>query len=283
MARLTDGEALADVGAGDETQAADQSSGGVGQEVAVQVGRDNDVVVLGLEEELVEHGVDNLLLDADGAVLGVGEGGLGGAAEEAVGLGQHVGLVGDGDEGRVVDAERTGLADLLAADSNVPSHGRNAVRRLLRDALNRLGDLALVGVVRHLLLDVQILGVLPHNDQVDGLDGAPDGLDGPHVGVEVQLLAQRDNGRRVALDGRGGRAHSAEQRAVALLLEDLDGAVGESRARLLKGLEAGLEVDKVELEAERGWEGFEDAAAGGNDFLADAITGDEAYRDELVD
>jgi hypothetical protein len=35
-------------------------------------------------------------------------------------------------------------------------------------------------------------------------------------------------------------------------------------------------VAEVELQAEGGGEGFEDSAAGGNDFTADAIAGDEA-------
>jgi hypothetical protein len=74
----------------------------------------------------------------------------------------------------------------------------------------------------------------------------------------------------------GGRADGAEEGALALVAQHIDGGVGQGRAGLLKGLEAGLEVDKVELELERGGEGFEDAAAGGDDFLADAVTGDEA-------
>ena len=44
---------------------------------------------------------------------------------------------------------------------------------------------------------------------------------------------------------------------------------------MLKGLEAGLEVDKVELEAERGGQSFEDAATSRDDFLADTVTRNE--------
>lgn len=276
MARLTNGEALTDVGAGDETQAADESSSAVGENVTVQVGGDDDVVVLGLAEELVDHGVDNLLLNGDGGVLGIREGPLGGGAEETIGLGQNVGLVGDGDKRRLVDAGSTGITDLLTTESNVTSHGSDAERSLLRDALNGLGDLALGGLVGGLLLDVQILSVLADNDHIDGLGGCQDGLDGSDVGVEVELLAQGDDGARVALDGLSRRAHGSEQGAIALILEDLDGLVGEGGTGLLKSLEAGLEVDKVKLEAERGGEGLKDAAAGGDDFLADAVTGDEA-------
>lgn len=275
MARLTDGKAFADVGAGDETQATDEGSGAVREDVTVQVGSDDDVVVLGLTEELVDHGVDNLLLNVDGGVLGVGEGTLGGGAEQAVGLGQDVGLVGDGDEGRLVDARGAGFADLLAAQGDVASHGGDAERGLLGDALDGLGNLALGGVAGGLLLDVEVLGVLTDNDHVDGLGGGHDGLDGAHVGVEVELLAEGDDGGRVALDGLGGRADGAEEGAIALILEHLDGLVGQGGAGLLKGLEAGLEVDEVELEVERSGEGLEDAAASGDDLLADTVAGNE--------
>jgi hypothetical protein len=74
-----------------------------------------------------------------------------------------------------------------------------------------------------------------------------------------------------------GRADGAEERALALVAQHVDGGVRQGRARLLKGLEAGLEVDKVELELERRGQRFEEAAAGGDDFLADAVTGDEAW------
>ena len=78
MAGLTNSEVITDVGAGNETQGANEGSGAVRQDVTVQVGGDNDIVVLGLAEELVDHGVDNLLLDLDGGEL------LGGRALRAV-------------------------------------------------------------------------------------------------------------------------------------------------------------------------------------------------------
>ena len=37
-----------------------------------------------------------------------------------------------------------------------------------------------------------------------------------------------------------------------------------------------MQVDEVELEPQRGRQGLEQAAAGGDDFLADAVAGDEA-------
>ena len=277
MAGLTDGEALANIGARNETKGTDESSSTVGEDITVQVGGDDDVVGLGLAEELVDHGVDDLLLGLDGGEAVLGESGAGGATEEAVGLGEDVGLVGDGDEGTGMDARGAGLADLLAAEGDFTSHGGDAVRSPLGDALDGLGDLsrAVGGIEGPLLLDVEVLGVLTDNDHVDGLRGREDGFDGTHVGVQVKLLAQGDDGGGVALDGGGGGAHGTEEGAVALLLEDLDGLVGEGGAGLLEGLEAGFEVYEVELEAEGGGEGLEDTAAGGDDLFADAIAGDE--------
>ena len=279
MAGLTDGETLTNVGGGDQTQGADQGGGAVRQDVTVQVGRDDDVVGLGLPEQLVHHAVDDLLLDLELAgELGGGEGLARRRAEQAVGLGQDVALVRDGDEGRLVDAGGAGGADLVAAQGNVAGHGGDAERGLLGDALDGLGDLAgaVGGVEGALVLDVQVFGVLAHNDHVNGLGRRHDRLDRADVGVEVELLAQGDDGARVALDGGRGRGDGAEEGAVALLLEDLDRLVGQGRARLLERLEAGVQVHKVEAQAQRRGEGLEQAPAGRDHLLADAITGDEA-------
>lgn len=226
MARLTNSKALADIGAGNETKTSNKGGSTVGEDIAVQVGGNNDIVVFGLAEQLVDHGIDDLLFNSDGGVLGIGQGLLGGGAEQTIGLRQDVGLVGDGDEGLAVDAGGA-LADLLAAQRNITSHGSNAERGLLGDALDGLGDLALGGVAGGLLLDVQILGVLAHDDHVNGLGGVHDGLDGAHIGVQVEALAQGDNGRRVALDGVGRRADGAEEGALALVAQHIDGGVGQ--------------------------------------------------------
>lgn len=210
MAGLADGEAFADVGAGDETQRADEGGGAVGEDVAVQVGGDDDVVELRLAEQLVHHAVDDLLLDEE---AGVGEAGgrerlLGAGAEEPVRLRQHVGLVGDGDEGLVVDARDTGvaLALLVAAQGDLAGHGGDARRRAGRDALDGLGVDGALGrvAVRLLLFHVEVLGVLAHDDHVDGLRDRGERLDGPHVGVEVELLAEGDLFFLFATRGAGG-------------------------------------------------------------------------------
>lgn len=189
----------------------------------------------------------------------------------------------DCDERGGVNGRGTSLADALARERDLSGDDGDAVGGLLRDALDCLGDEGAVwGVVGALLLDVEVLCVLADDDHVDWVCGGHDGLDGADVCVEVEALAEGDDGGGVALDGGGGGLDSAEEGAVALVLEDLDGLVGEGGAGLLEGLEAGFEVDKVEFQAEAGWEGFEETAAGGDDFLADAITGDEAWGGQLA-
>ena len=97
VAGLTNNEVLSDIGRWDETKRTNESGSAVRQDVSVQVGCDDDIVVLGLTEELVDHRVDNLLLDIDELVLLLGERLAGSLAEETVGLRQHVGLVGNSD------------------------------------------------------------------------------------------------------------------------------------------------------------------------------------------
>jgi hypothetical protein len=209
VARLAHGETVTDVGRGHETEGADESGSAVGENVAVEVGGDDHVVCGGLAEELVDHRVDDLLLDLDAGVpeLGLLEGFAGGGAEQAVGLRQHVALVCDGDDGALGGVGAGAVADALSPGRDLAGHVGDAVAGALGDALDGLGDLAVGTIVGLLLLDVQVLGVLADDDEVDRVGecgGGSDGLDGPHVGVQVQALAEADDGAAVAL-GRGRR------------------------------------------------------------------------------
>jgi hypothetical protein len=59
---------------------------------------------------------------------------------------------------------------------------------VLRDALDGFGDFAVGAIVGLLLFDVEVLGVLADDDEVDGVregGGGNDGLDGSDVCVEV--------------------------------------------------------------------------------------------------
>jgi hypothetical protein len=178
-----------------------------------------------------------------------------------------------------MDAVSACISYALAAERDVTRHGADVEGRRLRDPLDGLGDLGPVGRrVRLLFLDVQILGVLAHNDEIDIPQSAPNALDRPHVGVQLHLLPQRDDGGAVALRLHRGRADGAEEGAIAVGLERRDRRVRQRGARLLERLPAGFVVREGELEAKGGRERFEDAAARGDNFAADAVTGDEAWR-----
>lgn len=103
------------------------------------------------------------------------------------------------------------IADLLAAQGDFTGDGGDARRGALGDTLDSLGNLAVGGVLGGFLLDIEILSVLADDDQVDGVAAAfaGGGLDGADVGVEVELLAEGDDGRGVAGNlGAGGAAGS---------------------------------------------------------------------------
>lgn len=198
VAGLTDSETITDVGTGDETQAANEGSSTVREDVTVEVRGDNDIVELGLAEELVDHGVDDLLLDEDGGELLGGKSAASGLTEETVSLGEHVRLVGDGNHGLVTGRGGGGSgADVLATERNLTGDVGDTERGVLGDTLDGLGNLAIRTLDGALFLHVQILGVLADDDQVNGLaiTVAGGGLDRADVGVQVELLAESDNGR----------------------------------------------------------------------------------------
>ena len=113
MRRFEEADLVADVGAGRHAEPADLRRAGVGQVVAVQVGRREHVVVGGAGQHLLEHAVGDAVVDEDLAlarragrdfVLGhdlVAELGLrhlvAPVAERALGELHDVALVHDGD------------------------------------------------------------------------------------------------------------------------------------------------------------------------------------------
>jgi hypothetical protein len=268
MARLPNHEPIAHVRAGDEPQRPDQRGGAVGEDVPVEVGRDDDVVGGWGAEELVDHAVDDLLFDAD-AVEG-GEGGAGGFAEEAVGLGEDVAFVGDGHSGGRVDALRRGGGgpQLLSSDGDFACHVCDPAACARAYSLDGFGYGALpVGRGEGaLFFDVQIFCVFSYDDEVDFPAAmrfhTADAFHGPHVGVEIELFAEGDDGRGVAFDFGGGGGDGAEEGGVAVGAEVVDGGWGECGAGLAEvGVAAG-EGGEVEGEGVGFSEGFEDAAAG---------------------
>ena len=217
MARLADDNPVADVRGGHETQRADQRRGTVTQKIAVQVRCHDHVVVLRLQEQLVDHGVHDLLLHAERtAEFRLRQGLPGRGAEQAVRLAEHVALVRDRHQGLLL------LLLSLAAHPRAPRRNlarnvRDAPARFARDALDRFRDLCLacrVGRVGigFLFLHVQIFRVFTHDHQVNWVrrrrcEGRREGcLAGAHVRVQGELFAQGDNRRRVACYFCCGRA-----------------------------------------------------------------------------
>jgi hypothetical protein len=76
----------------------------------------------------------------------------------------------------------------LAPCGDFTGHVGDAVAGVLGDALDGFGDFAVGAVVGLFFFDVEVLGVLADDDEVDGVGeggGGNDGLDGSDVGVEV--------------------------------------------------------------------------------------------------
>lgn len=188
---LEDGDLVAHVARGGEAEAADEAGAHVGEDVAVEVGHDEDLVVVGdgvrghaearvVEELGVELDVGVLLRDLTGRV-----------EEEAVGELHDGGLVDD--------------ADLVAADllGVLEGEAEDALRGGARDELDGLHY-----AVDDLVLDARVLalGVLADEHRLDVVVGrlvAGDGEAGAEVGEEVEGAAEGEVEGDVALADGG--------------------------------------------------------------------------------
>lgn len=278
MAWLTNSETLTNVGRWDKTERTDKSGSTVRKDISVKVWCHDTVVSLWLTEKLVDHGVNDLLLDTDGSELVSCESFTGSRAEETVGLGEDIGLVGDGDHWVLMDALHATVSELLSSESNLSSHGSNAEGGTLRDTLDSLSNLAVLSIVGLLLLDVKVLSVLTDDNHVNQLLIGTDRLDWADVCVEIEAFAKGNDWGGVSFHGLGWGRNSSKESSITLVLENLDGLVWERRTSLLEGLETGIEVGEFELETEGRWEGFEDASTGWNDLLANSITWDKTFE-----
>ncbi len=146
------------------------------------------------------------------------------------------------------------------------------VEPLLGDDFERLRD---AGLDHDFEAGVEVFGVFAEDDEVDvGVVGLQAGkrLDGAEIGVEVELLAQRDVDRReAAADGRGDGAFEGD----AVLVDGPVELLGDVLAGLGVGIGAGIVAMPVEGAAGLLAGGFEDGDCGGGDFGADAVAGDE--------
>ena len=170
------------------------------------------------------------------------------------------------------------VTNTLATECDIACHGRDIVRCSLRDAFNCLSDLAANGCIICLfLLNVEILRVFTNNDEIYRRLGARDGLDRAYISVQLQTLAECDDWRGVALGSYSRRRDGTEEGTITVRLEGCDSILRESNALLLKCIPTCLVVRKVEPQAERRRECLQNAATGGNDLTANAVTGDKTY------
>lgn len=175
---LEDGALVANVAGRSEAETADEAGAHVGQNVTVQVGHDEDLVVVG--EGVGDH-LEARVVEELGVELNVGEvlGDLAGDVEE-----ETVGHLHDG--GLVDDA------DLLAADRLGVLEGvtEDALAGLAGDELDALDD-----AVNNDVLDARVLalGVLADEDSVNTVVGglvASNGAAGAQVGEEVESATE---------------------------------------------------------------------------------------------
>lgn len=188
-------------------QAQNEGSEYAREDISVEVRGDGNVKVVGLPEHLVDHRVDELLLELDvlPLVTTLDVGGSDGLSEETVREREDVGLVDDGDQGLGRVVRRLGIERSLERSEagDLVGHSTDLGRGVGRDL--SLGDHVLasdvLGGVLLLSLDVlkvrkskrrsvsscatllattgrkyEALGVLSNDDHVDRLAGSAEDL-----------------------------------------------------------------------------------------------------------
>ena len=213
-------KSIAYIRARNKTEGANEGGGAVGKDVAVEIWGDDDVVGGGLAEEFIDHAVDYLFIYCYRAELGLGESCARCFAEEPVGLGEDVGLVGYCYRGLGVYALDSAIAKLLPLQSDGAGHGGYAVACALGDAFDCFGDFAgaIWGWEGALFLYVEVFCVFADDDEVNWVFGGEGGFDGADVGVEVELFTEGDDGGGVACYFFGGGADGSEEGAVTFFL-----------------------------------------------------------------
>jgi hypothetical protein len=189
---LENGALVTNVAGGGKTETTNQTSAHVGQNVTVQVGHDQDLVVVGqrVGNHLQAGVVEQLSIELDvGEVLGNI---LGDVQEETI---RHL------HDGGLVDD-----ADLLAADLGgvLESESQNTLAGLAGDELDALDD-----TINHDMLDsgVFTLGVLADENGVNAVVGGLVAGNRParsQVGEEVECSSQGEVEGNMALADRSG-------------------------------------------------------------------------------
>ena len=197
---LEDGAVVTNVSRGSQTETTNETSAHVGENVSVQVGHDEHLVVVG--DRVGDH-LQASVVEELGVKLNVGEvlGNLAGSAEEET--------VGHLHDGGLVDG-----ADLLPANVAGVLEGvsQDALRGLAGDELDALYD-----AIYHNVLNTRVLAlsVLADQDGVNVVVGrlvASNGPAGTDVGEEVEGTAKGEVERDVALaNGCGQRALESDE------------------------------------------------------------------------
>ncbi len=259
---------------GSQPETTDEPRAQIGQDVAVQVRQDEDVVVLRALYELHREVVDDPVLERDVRVLrGDPPGGL---EEEAVGELHDVGLVPDGErsasacpdvvEGEPDDPVARPLADRLDAEARVRS---DACTRRPLDEPDQLGGLGLA--LLELDPRVQALGGLADHHQVDPLvarsrAGVP--AAGPNARVEIERDAERDvHAAERAADRRRDGALERDAR----LADRVENALGQRRAFAF----GDLGPDLLDVPLDRDARRLDRPSSGLDQLGAHAVAGDQ--------
>ena len=232
---LEDGALVTNVSGRSKTKTTDQTSAHVRENVSVQVGHDEDLVVVreGVGDHLQAGVVEKLGIELDVRVL-LGEL-TGGAQEKTIGHLHDGGLVNSAD---LLPANVTGVLEGVAQD---------ALRGLAGDELDGLDN-----AIDNNVLDARVLalGVLTDQDGVDVVVGGLEALDGPagtNVGEEVEGATEGQVQRDVTL-ADGGREGTLEGNVVPV--DALDGLVGDDR--LAVGVQARGDVARLPLDGHVG-------------------------------
>jgi hypothetical protein len=232
---LEDGALVTNVAGRGQTKTTNETSAHIRQNVSVQVGHNEDFVVVGsgVRDHLQAGVVQQLGVELN---LGVFLGHLAGGAEE-----ETVGHLHDGGLVHGADLFPANVAGVLEGVS------QHALRGLAGDELDALDN-----TVDHDMLNARVLslGVLTDQHSVDIVVGclvAGNGFAWSDVGEEVEGSAERQVERDVALsNGRRERALECDQ----VLLDAGDGLVGNDRLAVF--VQAGGDVDRLPLDGDVG-------------------------------
>jgi hypothetical protein len=257
---LEDGRVGPDVGARRHAEPADEAGHEVGQDVAEEVGGDDDIEAPRVEHELHRARIDDHRLHLDAALVAALVHLLGRLEEDAgerlhdVGLVHHRDLLAAGGDGVFEGILQQPAAALARVDAG--GH-RHSVRVVV--------DLHVV-----LVADVEAFQVLAHDHEVDVVVAAArnEGACRAQIRVELERLAQAHVRRTVAAAGR--RLERALQRKARAA-----NAVEHGRGQRVAGLLHAGQARDLAVPLEGGAERVEREQRGVDDLGTDAVAGNQ--------